>query len=153
MRHRLPRSPFAAVGLALAALAFDAGAVLPAEPVPNVLTLDPDHLTSEAEVHRNGYRASDKGFLALSWDDYLKLLRWTARQGLDAIGAKVPQGIAKRLAPIGIDASLWADLVWNWQKYFGNSSCVGRSDSMKADAEARGIAHHRGQKIAATCFA
>jgi REP element-mobilizing transposase RayT len=117
------------------------------------LALGATKLASDAEPHRDGFRASDKGFLGLAWDDYLRLLRWTARQGLDSMTAKVPKGLAERLTAMGIEAGMWADLVWNWQKYFGKSSCVGRPESMKADAAAQGKPYHRGQGMAASCFA
>jgi hypothetical protein len=67
--------------------------------------------------------------------------------------AKVPKGLAERLTAMGIEAGMWADLVWSWQKYFGKSSCVGWPESMKADAAAQGKPYHRGQGMAASCFA
>jgi len=81
MRHRLPRSPFAAVGLALAALAFDAGAVLPAEPVPNVLTLDPDYPDSYVFAHDTNF------FSLLDGKVVLLDVAATTRQYKGAIGA------------------------------------------------------------------
>ncbi len=66
--------------------------------------------------------------------------------------AMVPKRLAKTLASIGIDVSMFAELVWHWEKYFGNATCVGRSESMKEDAGARGMAYHRGQAIAAECL-
>ncbi|EMI40511.1 hypothetical protein [Rhodopirellula sp. SWK7] len=47
---------------------------------------------------------------------------------------------------------MWRDLVWNWQKYFGKSSCVGSPDSMRHDAERCGKHHHQGQASASACF-
>ena len=116
------------------------------------LTMTRDALGSDAEVHQNGFRGSDKGFLNIDWKDYKRLLRWTARQGVDGVRLEVPASLAKVLAALGIDASMWRDLVWNWQKYFGKASCVGRPESMKADAARTGRHHHRGQSSAAMCF-
>ncbi|TWU33672.1 hypothetical protein Q31b_57290 [Novipirellula aureliae] len=116
------------------------------------LTMDPSNLSKDAEVHTNGYRSSDKGFLNLAWSDYKRLLRWTAKQNLAEMAGKVPASLAKRIAEIGIDVSMWRELVWNWPKYFGNSGCIGRPDSMKADAEQHGHHHHRGQASVACCF-
>jgi hypothetical protein len=65
----------------------------------------------------------------------------------------VPRALAGTLATLGIDASMWRDLVWNWQRYFGKSSCAGRPESMQADAEQHGRRWHRGQRAAAACFA
>ena len=117
------------------------------------LTLQPASRSSDPELHRNGQRASDKGFLNLSIRDYFRLLRWTAKQTVDGMTGKVPKSLAKTLAELGIDASMWRDLVWNWQKYFGKSACVGHPDSMRSDAEQLGKQWHRGQASSAICFA
>lgn len=116
------------------------------------LTLKRDKLAADPELHGDGFRSSDKGFLNLDWGDYKRLLRWTAKQTIPGINAKLPQSLANTIAELGIDASMWRELVWNWQKYFGKSSCVGRPDSMKADAQRTGHHHHRGQASAACCF-
>ena len=112
------------------------------------LTLSPGVLSDEAEVHGDGLRASDKGFLQLNWGDYLSLLRWTAKQGFDGMAATVPAKLSGLLSSLGIDASMWRDLVWHFKKYFGRCSCVGSSVGMAADAERTGKRWHRGQKSA-----
>lgn len=117
------------------------------------LSLSRDSLSTDPQVHSEGYRASDKGFLPMAWEDYWTLLRWTAKQTVDGVAVQVPQSVASLLTSHGIDASMWRDLVWNFKKYFGRSPCVGRSESMSADAERRGKHWHRGQRLAAGCFA
>ena len=112
------------------------------------LTLSPGVLSDEAEVHGDGLRASDKGFLQLNWGDYLSLLRWTAKQGIDGLAATVPAKLSGLLSSLGIDASMWRDLVWHFKKYFGRCSCVGSSVGMAAGAERTGKRWHRGQKSA-----
>jgi hypothetical protein len=110
----------------------------------------------DAEVHRGGLRASDKGFLSdLDWSDYLSLLRWTARQGVKGRGAAgvVPGKLQGILQGLGIEASMWRDLVWDYKRYFGGSSCAGRPASMAADAERLGKRFHRGQRRIRECFA
>lgn len=116
------------------------------------LTMKRDKLASDAEVHSKGFRSSDKGFLNLDWADYKRLLRWTAKQSAAGVTTKLPRSLAKTVGELGIDASMWRDLVWDWQKYFGKSSCVGRPESMKADAERTGHHHHRGQASVSCCF-
>jgi len=116
------------------------------------LTLDAKTLSSEPQVHTGGVRSSDKGFLNLSWEDYWDLLKWTAKQSVSVVAAKVPPKLAKRLGELGIDASMWRDLVWQWQRYFGKSACVGGPDSMKRHAEQTGRSHHRGQASIKACF-
>jgi len=46
------------------------------------LTLDKQILSIDPLVHGDGLRASDRGFLQISREDYLTLLCWTAKQGL-----------------------------------------------------------------------
>jgi len=116
------------------------------------LTMKPGVLSGEAEVHTGGVRSSDRGFLNLSWKDYWHLLCWTAEQGVEGVKSEVPPLLAKRLATLGIDVSMWRDLVWNWQRYFGKSACVGRPESMKQHAEQTGRHHYRGQGSGAACF-
>ena len=117
------------------------------------LTLANQSLADDPQLHRDGLRGSDRGFLSLSLREYMRLLRWTAKQSIDGMTAKVPAAIAKTLTELGIDASMWRDLVWHWQRYFGKSSCVGSPESMKADAENLGHHWHRGQASVAECFA
>ena len=121
------------------------------------LTLAEDRLSGDPQVHTDGLRSSDRGFLTLGWKPYLELLRWTAAQSAMAAGVssaveKVPASLAKTLSALGIDASMWADLVWNWPRYFGRTTCVGSPEAMKRDAAERGIQHHRGQVAVAPCF-
>ncbi len=112
------------------------------------LTLDREVLSLDSQSHGDGLRASDKGFLNLNWADYLSLLRWTAKQGVDGLASKVPTRLAGLLSALGIDASMWRDMVWHFKKYFGRSSCVGSPSSMAADAARTGKRWHRGQKAA-----
>ena len=41
----------------------------------------------------------------------------------------------KKLERIGIDSSMWCDLVWSYERYFGRSRAAGRPDNMQQDAE------------------
>jgi len=116
------------------------------------LTMEADKLSTESQLHTDGLRASDKGFLHVTLREYLRLLRWTAKQSVDGLAAKVPDSLAKTLTQLGIDAAMWRDLVWNWQRYFGKSACAGRPDSMKANAKKTGRCWHRGQQAASACF-
>jgi len=112
------------------------------------LTLDSEVLSLEPQVHLDGMRASDKGFLHVNWEDYFALLRWTACQSIDGMSAKVPANLAGLLSSLGVDASMWRDLVWHFKKYFGRATCVGSPTAMAADAERFGKRWHRGQKTA-----
>ncbi len=56
-------------------------------------------------------------------------------------------------AGLGVEPSMWCDLVWNYKKYFGTSRCSGRPQAMMADAQRVNKAWSRGQRQAAACFA
>ena len=72
---------------------------------------------------------------------------------MEGVVSQVPKSLAKTLKELGIDAGMWRDLVWHWQKYFGQSTCVGRPESMRAEAERTGHHGYRGQASAAACLA
>ncbi|GAA5508662.1 hypothetical protein [Novipirellula caenicola] len=114
------------------------------------LPLDSGTLSSDPQSHTKGFRSSDRGFLSLSLSDYVRLLRWVAQHGNDKV--KVPRSLAKTLESLGIDVSMWREIVWHWNAYFGQSSCIGRRESMQADAERTGHHWHRGQSRASACF-
>ena len=117
------------------------------------LRMNPKTLSSDAEQHREGYRSSDKGYLSLDWSDYKRLLRWTAKQRDWGGSDRVPKSLRSTLQNLGIDLSMWRDLVWNWPKYFGQSPCIGRPESIREHADATGRHHHRGQAAVKCCFA
>jgi hypothetical protein len=104
-------------------------------------------------VHRQGLRASDKGFLSLSLEDYLKLLDWTGRQGRPDKRGKIPEDHAPILQRLGIEPGMWCDLVWSFKKYFGRSRGAGSPDRMREMAAAGDLAFHPGQRQARACFA
>jgi hypothetical protein len=117
------------------------------------LTLSPKSLADDPQVHQGGVRASDKGFLNLPWRDYLALLRWTAKQRLQETVGEIPAKLEAALSSLGIEASMWRDLVWNFKRYFGQASCAGSPESMAADAARTGKRFHRGQRLVSECFA
>ena len=89
------------------------------------LTMDTKTLAKEAQPNTTGLRASDKGFLNIAWRDYVELLTWTAKQRVQELIEDVPDSLKAVLNQVGIEASMWHDLVWNFKKYFGKSSCAG----------------------------
>ncbi|MFK7736934.1 MAG: hypothetical protein AB8B50_12940, partial [Pirellulaceae bacterium] len=119
------------------------------------LELSPRVSSEKPQVSRSGVRASDKGFLCMTLSDYLSLLRWTARSSpLAEQGAqrKVPPRLQGGLSRLGIDASMWRDLVWNYKRYFGQSRIAGSPDSMSRHAQESGGHWARGQAAVRECF-
>ncbi|MCU0721628.1 MAG: hypothetical protein MUC83_18100, partial [Pirellula sp.] len=102
------------------------------------------------QVHRDGLRASNKGFLRIDWSSYKKLLSWVAENKPSAGKVALPKPLSDALITCGVVPEMLSDLVWNFKKYF--SRCVGGSESMSGDAERIGRRWHRGQRRAAACF-
>ncbi len=102
---------------------------------------------------KDGLRASDKGFLDMSFDEYRRLLEWTGRQKRSDKKGSIPEDYAPVLERVGIDAGMWCDLVWNFKKYFGKSRGAGSPDRMREMAVSGGKMFQPGQKMARKCFA
>ena len=49
-----------------------------------------------------------------------RILRWTAMQGSRlGTAVEVPPSMLESLVALGIDLSMWSELVWNFKKYLG----------------------------------
>lgn len=118
------------------------------------LSMNPKVLASDPQVSRSGVRASDKGFLSVAFSEYLALLRWTAKQrsAIGGAAVKVPARLKPVLRKMGIEGSMWRDLVWNFKKYFGRGSCAGSPDSLAEEANRQQRRWYKGQRQAAACF-
>ena len=112
--------------------------------------LDKGSLSDDPQPHQDGLRASDRGFLQIEWEAYLSLLRWTAQNSghdSDATSTATDHETAQTvLNGLGIDGEMWRDVVWNFKKYFGQSSCAGREEAMADHAQQQGKRWHRGQR-------
>jgi REP element-mobilizing transposase RayT len=114
-------------------------------------------LTLDSKSHgpmasKDGLRASDKGFLEMSVEDYLRLLVWTGQQKRGDKKGFIPPDHSPILERFGIDPGMWCDLVWNFKKYFGRSRGAGSPDRMREMAAAGGRSFQPGQKLAKRCF-
>ena len=69
-------------------------------------------------VNSEGSRCSDKGFLPMSLDDYLKLLDWTGRQIVRGKKGRIPNSVAPILERLKLDRHGWCELVANFGKRF-----------------------------------
>ena len=68
---------------------------------------------------KTGTRASDKGFLAMSFETYLKLLDWTGRQlRRDGMLGRIPAELASILDRICLSGELWCNVVKRFGKIF-----------------------------------
>ncbi len=103
-------------------------------------------------VSKEGLRASDKGFLPMRVSDYLSLLDWTGKQRRDGKRGAIPSDLAPILERLGIEGTMWCDLVWDYAKYFGKSRAAGRPEKLKQESAHRGSAWIRGQERCKKCF-
>jgi REP element-mobilizing transposase RayT len=65
-----------------------------------------------------GRRASDKGFLPMSLDDYLQLLDWTGRQVYRKGGGTIPAELAPIVQRLSVVDQRWLELVQNFGGWF-----------------------------------
>ena len=63
-------------------------------------------------------RASNKGCLTMSLDQYLQLLDWTGRQLRTDKRGSIPKGLDPMLERLQCSAETWLDLVKNFRKRF-----------------------------------
>jgi hypothetical protein len=75
-------------------------------------------------------RASDKGCLPMSLDDYLSLVDWTGRQYRKDKTGKIPEECLPILQRLRCDGDTWMDWVKNFRQRFRNE--VGRPASCQA---------------------
>ena len=95
-------------------------------------------------------RASEKGLLPLSLDDYLAMLDWTGRQVRGDKRGSIPAHLAPILDRLGINREMWTDLTTHFDRYFG--CVVGRANDVAARAMQAGRRFYRGQTTCATAF-
>ncbi|MFO0922448.1 MAG: hypothetical protein U0905_08190 [Pirellulales bacterium] len=105
-----------------------------------------EHDVVGAKPHHGGTRASDKGFLSMTLAEYSTLLDWTGRQKRPDKQGKIPDNLQPILERIGIEGSMWCDLVWDFSKYFGKCYAAGKPVNLQKEAENRNIAWSRGQR-------
>ncbi|MFO0922341.1 MAG: hypothetical protein U0905_07640 [Pirellulales bacterium] len=111
-----------------------------------------EHDVVGPKPHHGGTRASDKGFLSMTLAEYSTLLDWTGRQKRPDKRGKIPDDLQPILERIGIEGSMWCDLVWDFSKYFGKCYAAGKPVNLQKEAKNRNIAWSRGQRSCRACF-
>jgi REP element-mobilizing transposase RayT len=90
----------------------------------------------------SGKRASDKGFLGMSFELYLKLLDWTGRQiRRDHKTGRIPADLVPIMERIGLSGEIWCDVVKRFGKIF--KRVAGTPESLAREALARGRSEYR----------
>jgi hypothetical protein len=78
-----------------------------------IFAISPGRLPNET-----GRRASDKGFLSMSAEEYLSLVDWTGRQMVRGCGRAMPNPLPPRLVRVGIASDDWLLLVSRFGRLF-----------------------------------
>ncbi len=71
--------------------------------------------------HKEGLRASNKGFLSLNLREYAELLVWTGKQKDGETQGAMPADYVATFTGLGIDPQMWCKLVWGFKSIFGRS--------------------------------
>ena len=69
-------------------------------------------------IHKDGHRASDKGFLSMNTAQYLQLLDWTARLWRSYKRGATPSDAPPLFERLGIQPEIWAELTKDFGKLF-----------------------------------
>jgi hypothetical protein len=87
----------------------------------------------------------------MSLKDYLALLVWTGSNRPSVAKPTATPEVASILKRLGIDGSLWLDLVWRFKKYY-QGSAAGMPDALAQDATAHQHRWRRGQRAVRRIF-
>jgi REP element-mobilizing transposase RayT len=81
--------------------------------------LDPRRDAAGPSPSSSGHRCSDKGFLAMSLEEYLALLDWTARQRVSGKCGSTPDDVPTIIARLAIRPEAWCELAIDFGRLFG----------------------------------
>ncbi len=82
------------------------------------VSLDERHNPVGSHPSENRYRCSDKGFLAMTTDEYLTLLDWTARQQSGEKRGRTPESLPTVLERLSLAPTTWCLLVSQFGRLF-----------------------------------
>jgi REP element-mobilizing transposase RayT len=95
-------------------------------------------------------RASNRGFLPMSLDDYLALLDWTGRQVRANKRGAIPPHLRPILERLAVNAETWLDTITSFGRWFHRA--VGRVSSMAARASRSGKHWFQGTAFSRLAF-
>jgi hypothetical protein len=89
------------------------------------------------EVKRPRRRASHKGFLPMSEEQYLQLIDWTGRQVRRDKRGAIPAELAPILDRLQLSSETWVETVQHFGRWFHRAA--GTPQSLAKEAERRGV--------------
>jgi len=96
------------------------------------------------------WRASDKGLLPITLNDYLELLDWTGRTTREGKPGAIPEELAPILERLEINQDIWTDLVTKFDKLF--THVVGKAAQVVDRAKEAGRHWYRGRAYCEKAF-
>ncbi len=99
---------------------------------------------------RTGKRATDQGLLSITLDDYLKLLKWTARLLRTGRRQTIPKNLEAILDRLDLDQDEWFDTIDEYETSFCHA--VGPPASLEEVAKRMGVSHLKGVSAARRIF-
>lgn len=113
--------------------------------------LSPVTLARHDEVDTgNKRRASNRGYLEMTFAEYLSLLDWTGRQIRRGKTGSIPVHLAPILERLHINAEAWVTAVANFSRWF--RTAVGRAENLAREAARRGRKFLHGTSRSRTVF-
>ncbi|MGH6737525.1 MAG: hypothetical protein ACREDY_00560, partial [Bradyrhizobium sp.] len=95
-------------------------------------------------------RASDRGFLPMTLDEYLELLDWTGRAVRSDKRGSIPANLLPILQRLQVNADAWVDTIEQFGRTFRRA--VGRISSLAALAGAKGKCWFQGVTASKLAF-
>ncbi len=95
-------------------------------------------------------RASDKGLLPITLDEYLQLLDISGRIVREGKTGAIPDHLAPILKRLGVAATLWGELITQFDRWFGH--LVGKADRLTDRAAVAGRRWYWGRARCAEAF-
>ena len=96
------------------------------------------------------HRASNKGFLSMTLDEYLTLLDFTGREVRQDKPGSIPADLEPILVRLGIKSDMWVESVQHFGRWFRRAA--GRPDSLAAEAARRGQRWMQGMSHSKAAF-
>ena len=87
-------------------------------------------------------RASNRGYLPMTFEQYLALLDWTGREIRSDKRGSIPEELLPILQRLGVNDQVWVDAVKNFGRWF--RTAVGRVESLLSEAGRRGRRYLQG---------
>ncbi len=97
-----------------------------------------------------GKRATDQGLLSITLDDYLTLVKWTARLLRTGRRQTITKNLEAILDRLNLDQDKWHETIDKYETSFCHA--VGPPASLEKVAERMGVSHLKGVSAARRTF-